>query len=563
MKKSAFWHVALGAILAVIIPACTNLNLDDIDNANFGTSIAAPIGSTSIGVNDLLSQMNTTLITTDETTGQIAVVWQGDRIQQEISLDDYSPEPVNITSSIDLKEHEPFKSAFEETPEEIDRGIKVPIDGPQYINSDIQIDYNYEDFIKESEISLDIDSMLMAKGVFDIEVTVRGVSINDENPITVELTFPYVTDNGTNIVRHTMSSPRETIQFEMNDFTVEFIDGQLTLPIMVTFTVESYNDNLYANRNATVNLDTELAISGCKKVWGLVHNDSPLYTDRIDIEMPELPFLSSGDNHIKFADPSMKITVQTDLDMPIILTIDSMYAQNADGNTVNADFGNSNRLEHMIERPAAPGDMSLSEITFDNNMGSLGKLLAINPNKLHARYSITAGDDGNEHIIPLPSHVMIDMEAEIPLAFDAGTSFSIKDTVHDIDISAATNTEGLDIQQVRLYLDITNMMPISLNAKVIFVSEDGQSTPYNGTIEIPSADVNAEGETTEASLTTQILEFTGSDIDAVMNAKDIVFEVTVQGKTPDSKIRLRTSDNISFKISAFAKAGINVDLNNL
>ena len=566
MRKPIFKRIVLGAMIAAAIPACTNLNLDDINSAEFGTSLAVPIGSISVGIEELLSQMDSAFLHTDEATGEIAIIWNGDDIQQEISLGDYSPEPVKMNDTIDLKEHEPFKSAFEDAPAEQDRGINVPVDEPESFSSDIQIDYSYDDFIGDEAVDFEIDSLMMASGSCDIDVTINGVSINDYNPMTVHITLPYVTDNGTNVVEHTLVKPHETIHFDMKDFIVKFEDGKVAVPIDLLFTVESYDKSLYANRNASVKLETDLHIADCRKIWGFADDNEPLASDHIDFEMPELSFLTSeSGNDLKFADPSMTITVESDLDMPLILEIASMYAQNANGEKVNASFDGKESLRETIGRPEAEGSLSHQEIVFDNENGRLGDMLAINPQRMYARYSVSAGDDGMRHIIALPSNLTIGMEAKIPLYFDAGTSFSITDTT-DIDMSGTTDgIDYVDIQEVVLYLDITSMMPIALDATAHFIDGNGNitySTP-EGSIKIPSAVVGNDGASETATQQRLKLEFTGENITKVLDAKSIAFEITVSGMDENAKIKLRTTDSLSIKISAFAKAGVTFDIENL
>ena len=129
-------------------------------------------------------------------------------------------------------------------------------------------------------------------------------------------------------------------------------------------------------------------------------------------------------------------------------------------------------------------------------------------------------------------------------------------------------TDGIDyvdIQEVVLYLDITSMMPIALDATAYFIDGNGNitySTP-EGSIKIPSAVVGNDGASETATQQRLKLEFTGENITKVLDAKSIAFEITVSGMDENAKIKLRTTDSLSIKISAFAKAGVTFDIENL
>ena len=88
------------------------------------------------------------------------------------------------------------------------------------------------------------------------------------------------------------------------------------------------------------------------------------------------------------------------------------------------------------------------------------------------------------------------------------------------------------------------------------------STP-EGSIKIPSAVVGNDGASETATQQRLKLEFTGENITKVLDAKSIAFEITVSGMDENAKIKLRTTDSLSIKISAFAKAGVTFDIENL
>lgn len=561
MKK----HYSLLKLIAITAlgfttPSCTTLDLDKMDEVNYGTSLCLPIGNVKANVLEIVGMLDEEMIQTDTTNNTIMLYWQKKNHVYEFDFKSFSS-GMTIQNGINLKETDGLKQIFDKIPSSIN---KIPFPEGKYpftYNSTYKFGYNEE---IEGQKIYRIDSAVVNSSNLDLKINVEGLELTKDNYLEMTILFPFFTENKSNDIKIRITKNDYNFTKAMSDFSIKFADSDNSTQMQILCEYVCNNPTTL-QRNAKINFSTTFNIIDCKEVYGYFWQNGPLTADKIVEELPSdlfnNPLLTN--NKLLFSNPEINLTVKNKLNIPIKFKVDSVYAIDINNDKHYADFNGSTTKTVDILRPEFAGETTTTNISFNRDNGATNRLFESTPKKIHYMWEvfIPKSPDTDKHFLVTPLEIKLDIEAKMPFEFDPTSEFAFRDTI-DADLSSGNfeQLKDISIETLNIHLDIDNSLPIMLKGKAIFLDKDGKEIYSNNDLVIKSADVDDKGLSTKSNIENIILNFEGEGINNILNTKSIIIVAKVTGRDELSKIYFQATDELKVNLNAFVKAKTKIEL---
>lgn len=543
--------------LAVIalLSGCTNVNLDDIKDVEYSPSLVLPIGKAHANIMQLMSFVPDSLTNIEEETKTVYL-----QIEQDFEyIPDMSEymESANNVFNFGLSSIPTIEDIFNNSSDS-----KVTLPEGDY-KTTVQTKYYFYD-TGDNQLSY-ISRGFFHKANFWVSGNITGANLSETNYIKIRYTFESILIQGQPVV---IELPISKNTFEISNI-LEEIDATFNRESSdycltdIEYIIHS-DGTLQVDNDALVSMHTNLKDIDYKKIWGHVYEEEPLYSEKQEIDIPlDFSGINSEQVHLLFSRPKMTVNLDNNIGVPCAFNIKSLTVSDEKGNTINAEFNGSQSYSVDLNIPEDKEDdpSAITTIVLDRDNGSLNKLFHIIPSTLSCQYEVitTDKDEDNVHFMPENPRLAANINFELPLIFDEGTYFSHTDTINDINIEASI-PEGATVENLNLYLDITNSLPVKTKFSLILLNETGEEIHRTEEITAEAAAVDNEGKVTEPTKQEIKIETNQEFIDKILTTTDIVLSARVEGRDAGSKIYIQTSNALDVNISAFIKLKAELNL---
>lgn len=282
-------------------------------------------------------------------------------------------------------------------------------------------------------------------------------------------------------------------------------------------------------------------------------------------------------NGIFFANPTIDLSVASNVGTYFYMYIDSIkaYRKEAPESAVYAAFmqGGVEAESYFVnfdDRPRVPGVFAKKDgiAKFDKDNGKTDRLFNMEdgntPDRLEYTYSMKAYAMDPDKYPNIPFFITPDAEvkvkarATIPLQLNAGSTFTLNDTIADMKLDSIM-PENIGIQEAFLMLKVVNGLPTDVKFTMTdFYNKSGENITGDITIRkdysIAKADIDAEGIVKAPKESIIKIELTEAQYEEFRNVDDILFELKVN--EDKGKMYLKTTDFININLGAYVKGKI-------
>jgi hypothetical protein len=442
-----FSYIILLSAAVLSFSACVRkYDPDRLASGSWDPNLAVPLAFSHFTVYDILDRVDSNdLVVIDPSTGLLALVYTG----QAFSF-----------SARDVLELPDF--AFSAQYSAGDFGFPTISSFSQNLSGNSAESFNYTPDGGGELYTLTLEAGELA---IDVETDLQ-------HDLDVQLTFPYITLNGSPLVVNLplnntgMPTSAANAQIDLSNYLVDFTAGggtNNTLEYEVQATISGNGNPIDGNEDLTV----EVALNGL--LFSLVTGDFGQRVVGVDGDSILLAiFQNVTDGYFELNDPRLYLNVSNSFGFPVEIDITELRTVNTNDGTVYPMAGFPNPTE--VGYPILQGDSVSTTLLFNSsNTSNITNVITPVPKYLHFAFqgiSNPAGQAETPNFITSDSRLRIDARLELPLqGFAYG--FMVVDTVE------FTFDEALDeVEWVKIRLNATNGFPVDLHAQILLADAD-------------------------------------------------------------------------------------------
>lgn len=568
MKTTKLKLILLCFATFILASCVTKINMDEIGEENtYSPSLALPIGFVHANILDLLENIDSEYVTIDSTNA-ICILWEEKDVNIDINIDKFIEGDI-VHSEIMLSAEDVFNSEFNKLPIEINE-ITIPA-GEYLIEKEIDYQFGFNEYTV-GEVEVRIDSILVKSANVEFNTLISGVTIDKNNYMELSFEYPNIIDGANdNVFTNLRIDQMEQKHINpMDFFTAYFTNDNINNKTKMKLSFKFVSDGTAKiTRNARISFNTSINDINFYEVYGFGWQKEPSASQEFSIDVPaniiNMPLLK--DNNLLFANPQLTLELNTNIGVPASFNIEELYAI-VDGEKIVAKFNDKQNTSIYLNIPTTPHDSALTIVNLNKEYGTLHTLLSALPESIHCKWNAntTQEKDANTNqFLVDPVKITADIKAEVPLQFDATTSFSYNDTI-DFDMQSIIGADtiilnDINIDTLSLYLDISNMLPATTILQLCYLDEKNHIIKETKEFEIESAIVDEEGRSVSPNKQTLIINSNNEDIIDIINTKKVILKLRLQGTDEKAKIYFQSTDSIDIKISTFIKT--NMELGNI
>ncbi len=561
-KKRSIGLWLLGVAMALFVVSCTTeLDLGDLGKQSVSPSIVLPLGEASATMLDIAKDITSENFGYDE-EGNYAYLHYLDSI-------------LFNTDSV-IKRHiftnvQDYNFEFSEraTPDVINTyPMNVPAGIPAIFEHTFNYDLGYNE-VQGGMLVQRIDSMQIAHAKLRIVIRIEGITgISTTNPMRLEIKLPDISSMANQTFIYSITSNSFTLEENITNAIIRMYQQNQKSNIRLQMK--------YIARGPITVTDTYKIAHNAKleqidyvKAWGFFNRTEELTGDLIKTALPEEFVKNMGlwENRLLFHNPIVKIDVNSNLGIPLLINVNYIKATSKDNQSVYADF-NGSRSTSIPVPQATEDEIATTTTTFDRANGKTNRLFTINPKTIDYEFGlkvdnqkVNQGGVYAKHFAKLPIYTNMYVDVKLPFTFDPTSEYIHYDTiVLDDKLDVVINRpEEFVLNVLHINLDCENALPIQGIADAICLDSLGHELYRKEGFKISAPKVDAQGFTTEPWKGILTLNFEEGDIKNILETKMIVLKVTAKGYDSNAMINARLTDYLKIKASLFANGTYTVD----
>lgn len=338
-------------------------------------------------------------------------------------------------------------------------------------------------------------------------------------------------------------------------------------------------------------------------VWGMFEPSSDMSDENEIVIADEWgPWKDFQSAKLPFANPSVDLQITTQIAGALVLTGDSLYVKDENGNKIYAEFDKNGKRrlykafdpEDCLKLSSPIGESKTVSLLFNKevNNGHIDRLFSVHPEVLGYKFSVDFNRETTPQIrITDNTSIHVDAVCTLPFEFNEGVVFDYSDTIKGIDLSMLnldTLLADVDIidtlEKASATLALTFINDIPFQIKGVFTCLDENNNviidpktekPFliteNDTVLIPSPEYTYSAGTStwspEAVKLTEMIHVDREDLPTLRAIKSIafyallddkslsdVFEQAADPKVGDFTTKLTEGEGLRIKIAVGANA---------
>lgn len=302
-------------ILSLLISCTTELDLSEMDKTiQLNSSLAIPLGTTTLTVSKLFSGEFGDLFRIDETANNVAIFWS-DTLNYSVD-DEFNnfTEGTYLTSSFaaasNVKVFPPIGSL------NINKTMADELTELLQTDDNYLINYDYGFNRQENgETTRRIDSLYINSLNLNLDINLRnitGITPSDSH-ILLKIAFPTIPNLDEQTIIVNSNSHSETIN--LRDFKLIFSGEETIIPVSIKLAF-MVPEGKFITVYPTSDIITTLLISeiDADKVWGYFNTTDNLIDASLEIEIPEEIYNSNNlqNNRLLFHNPMIALDIEGD-----------------------------------------------------------------------------------------------------------------------------------------------------------------------------------------------------------------------------------------------------------
>jgi hypothetical protein len=345
----------------------------------------------------------------------------------------------------------------------------------------------------------------------------------------------------------------------------------LPLDIRLSFVINEVSHDLLDGNNVFnggVDLEIEFGNIEFEAIYGKVNLDGFSQEMKIPTNLSE----TFGSNVLKFANPKIQMTVESDLGSDIDLIVGPISASSKarPDDIVTMDrFPYVDHFTQRIKKPAKGEEFSTT--TFDELNSSFGgtdllfdKFL---PDEIRCKIGAAVHEDPDEEGWQpnyISNNVNINMLTKIivPFYLKEGSHYELQDTILNVGEEMDKLFEEFEFEEAELYLTVENGLPIQGDLKLTLLDEHYDSIPTtikrNHTIEpakVGKGGAN-DGKVVAPVSTQLVINLNRAQVNQLRKTNSILMTFTIRSKDAPSYFTKQNYINADLKIYLKANAVI-------
>ena len=482
--------------------------LFSVDGIQWNPTIAAPLVSSRLSLEDVLGRVDSDQFLRIDEDGGLTIVYQ----------DDYRSSDAEDVLALDDQDYVETLTLTTDQLTTLDNTGEVKFTVNRVLDYNLlmgELDYLW---FKDGVISIDLNTTLAHDVALNVVIKAgrRSGGVFSPSVNAVWTSSPNT------------ASTSEDLSNVQIDFT-KTAQGHSQMEVDLEFTITKNNANP-VNASETVTYAIELLNQKFFRAEGLFIdlNFSAEVADTFDI-----PFFNNSDGgSFTIDDPRIKFVLENSIGIPVNAQIPEFSGISNTGNVVNLT-GLPDPLPVLLLDESEIGTVKIDSFELNKSTSNLVDFINNQPNRIGYAVKVTAGGTGARHALLSNSRVKAKISVEIP-AKGTARDYALE-IVQPFDLTLENADQ---VQEVLLRLYSENRFPIDVQTQVYF--EDSSTNTVLDSLFgpdqliLPAAAVDATGRVVFANPKT---------IDANMNAE------SVERLKRANQLRLRAKFNTPFDAS--------------
>lgn len=331
------------------------------------------------------------------------------------------------------------------------------------------------------------------------------------------------------------------------DLTTDPTQDHSKLPIAVSATLLGSGNQVTIDSSDALDMTfemTNLQFGHIKGFFG---------TQMISIDNGSVPlsveFLENFEGSIAFAEPSISMDITNSIGLPIQLALDFDSYSNGTASSLNGP-------DYVLPYPTTLGDTETGTLTYDNTNSQITDVFTLPKDSIVYGGAVNVNHDtttfGTDNFVTSTGAISGNLLMELPFTITA-TGLAFGDTLaQDLNLS-----EGLDdstsVENLKLFLSTTTTLPLDASITLKFYDAMWNEVHMESVDLLVSGVPNANGIVTSPSVSDVEIDLNGTALEAVLNAKAVIAEATMDTYNGGS-------DPVKLRTDALIRLGLGVQL---
>ena len=331
------------------------------------------------------------------------------------------------------------------------------------------------------------------------------------------------------------------------DLTTDPSQNHSKLPIAVSATLLGSGNQVTIDSSDALDMTfemTNLQFGHIKGFFG---------TQMISIDNGSVPlsveFLENFEGSIAFAEPSISMDITNSIGLPIQLALDFDSYSNGTASSLNGP-------DYVLPYPTTLGDTETGTLTYDNTNSQITDVFTLPKDSIVYGGAVNVNHDtatfGTDNFVTNTGAISGDLLMELPFTITA-TGLAFGDTL----AQDLTLTDGLDdstsVENLKLFLSTTTTLPLDASITLKFYDAMWNEVHMETVDLLVSGVPNANGIVTSPSVSDVEIDLSGTALEAVLNAKAVIAEATMDTYNGGS-------DPVKLRTDAAIRLGLGVQL---
>ena len=361
--------------------------------------------------------------------------------------------------------------------------------------------------------------------------------------------FPGSNKNGNEVDTTITIASGQTVTGTINldntilDLTTDPAQDHSKLPIAVSATLLGSGNQVTIDSSDALDMTfemTNLQFGHIKGFFG---------TQMISIDNGSVPlaveFLENFDGSITFAEPSISMDITNSIGLPIQLALD--FDSYSDGTASSL-----NGPDYVLPYPTTLGDTETGTLTYDNTNSQITDVFTLPKDSIVYGGAVNVNHDtttfGTDNFVTNTGAISGDLLMELPFTITA-TGLAFGDTLaQDLKLTDGIDS-SLSVENLKLFMSTTTTLPLDASINLKFYDASWNEIHMETVDLLVSGIPNANGIVTSPSVSDVEIDLSGTALEAVLNAKAVIAEATMDTYNGGSDpVKLRTDATIGISL---------------
>ena len=323
------------------------------------------------------------------------------------------------------------------------------------------------------------------------------------------------------------------------DLTTDPSQNHSKLPIAVSATLLGSGNQVTIDSSDALDMTfemTNLQFGHIKGFFG---------TQMISIDNGSVPlsveFLENFEGSIAFAEPSISMDITNSIGLPIQLALDFDSYSNGTASSLNGP-------DYILPFPTTLGDTETGTLTYDNTNSQITDVFTLPKDSIVYGGAVNVNHDtttfGTDNFVTNTGAISGDLLMELPFTITA-TGLAFGDTLaQDLNLNESLD-DSTSVEDLKLFLSTTTTLPLDASITLKFYDATWNEVHMETVDLLVSGVPNANGIVTSPSVSDVEIDLSGTALEAVLNAKAVIAEATMDTYNGGSDpVKLRTDASI-------------------